>query len=443
MSDDSVRAALRSDHQLVVVEAPAGCGKTHQGADYAREWAEGGARGRRLILTHTHAARSVFADRTKEASAKVETRTIDSLIANIAPAYHAGLGIPADTAAWVRQQEDGYAMLAQKVAILLTRHPMIAAALARRYPVVICDEHQDSSGDQHAVVMAMLAASAKLRVFADPMQSIFRDKVLAGSRPRWDWAGLRISADVYEELDFPHRWKDGCPALGKWSLGARRSVLKEEPIDLRTGRPTSLEVIVAENLADRNLDYRLSKDDRKPVDRFEQGQSSLLILTHYNETARSFRGFFKRRVPLWEGHTRSALERLVEGMHGAKGDISGLAKAVVSFMGDVGKGFSPSAFGNDFVREATEGCTKRRSGKPATIQSLARHVVDDPSHRGVSKVLTRIGVLKKSDAAFSEVEVDHYSEFHDAIRLGDFENIEEGLAEITHRRTHSRPQRPQ
>jgi CRISPR/Cas system-associated endonuclease/helicase Cas3 len=36
MSDESVRAALRSDAPLVVIEAPAGCGKTHHGADYAR-----------------------------------------------------------------------------------------------------------------------------------------------------------------------------------------------------------------------------------------------------------------------------------------------------------------------------------------------------------------------------------------------------------------------
>ena len=32
---------------------------------------------------------------------------------------------------------------------------MIATAAARRYPVVLCDEHQDSSGDQHAIVMAL------------------------------------------------------------------------------------------------------------------------------------------------------------------------------------------------------------------------------------------------------------------------------------------------
>lgn len=37
MSDATVHAALRSEAPLVVVEAPGGCGRTHQGADYARE----------------------------------------------------------------------------------------------------------------------------------------------------------------------------------------------------------------------------------------------------------------------------------------------------------------------------------------------------------------------------------------------------------------------
>jgi DNA helicase-2/ATP-dependent DNA helicase PcrA len=64
VSDASVRQALRSDARLVVVEAPAGCGKTHQGADYVGEVA-GNNRERVLILTHTHAACSVFAKRTR------------------------------------------------------------------------------------------------------------------------------------------------------------------------------------------------------------------------------------------------------------------------------------------------------------------------------------------------------------------------------------------
>ena len=119
MSDDSVHAALRSDAPLVVVEAPAGCGKTTKGADYAREIAVAGGTNRLLILTHTHAACSVFADRTKGAGSRVEIRTIDSVIAHIASAYHNGLGLPADIAAWVRQHQDGYAELALSVAALL------------------------------------------------------------------------------------------------------------------------------------------------------------------------------------------------------------------------------------------------------------------------------------------------------------------------------------
>lgn len=439
MSDDSVRAALRSELPLVVVEAPAGCGKTHQGADYARELAQAGGSGRPLILTHTHAACSVFADRTKGARTKVEIRTIDSVIAHIASAYHAGLGLPADTAAWVRQDEDGYAALARKVATLLKRHPMIASALAQRHPFVICDEHQDSSGDQHSVVMALLEQGARLRVFADPMQKIFGDKTLGGSFPPCDWTELKTRAQAYEELDFPHRWNDGCPALGAWTLMARKTLMDGGPIDLRNGTPQGLEIVFAENQAQRNLEYSLSTQDRKAVDLFEQGQASLLILTRHNQTARSFRGFFNRRVQLWEGHTRSALENLVDAVNAGQGNCAALAAAIVTFMGETGKGFSPSAFGDAFEKEAREGCTKNRKGKPAAIQELARCLVDDASHRGVAMMLSRLSELRKSDAAFADIEVDHYKEFHDAIRLGDFESADKGLAEITHRRAYSRP----
>jgi len=114
MSDASVRAALRSDERLVVIEAPAGCGKTHQGADYVLDIA-GVGQGRVLILTHTHAACSVFAERTRRIGSRVEIRTIDGLIGQVAGAYHLGLGLPADTATWARRNKDGYAHLAAMV----------------------------------------------------------------------------------------------------------------------------------------------------------------------------------------------------------------------------------------------------------------------------------------------------------------------------------------
>ena len=247
MSDESVYAALRSDLPLVAVEAPAGCGKTTQGAAYAREIAIARGNTRLLILTHTHAACSVFSDRTKDVGTRVQIRTFDSIIAHIASVYHKGLGLPADTAVWVRQHDEGYADLAIKVAELLKRYPMIAASMAERYPIVVCDEHQDSSGDQHSVAMAMMEQGAKLRLFADPMQRIFKDRAVAGVCAPCDWKKLTYQAQAYEQLDTPHRWSTGCPDLGRWTLTARTALKAGGKVDLRSGLPSSVHVIFAEN----------------------------------------------------------------------------------------------------------------------------------------------------------------------------------------------------
>ncbi len=383
----------------------------------------------------------MFADRTTGAGARVEIRTIDSVIAQIAGAYHAGIGIPADTAAWVRQQKDGHGKLAVKVGGLLKRHPMIVASLARRYPVVICDEHQDSSGDQHSIAMALLDQGARVRIFADPMQEIFRESKIDGACEPYDWEELKGKAR-FEELDVPHRWAKGCPHLGQWTLKARQALKTGGKIDLKNDVPASISIVFAENQAQKNLDYRLSALDRKPVDGFVNNHASLLVLTKYNDTARSLRSFFNRRILLWEGHTRTGLEKLVDRISSANGDCAALAAAVVEFMDGVGKGFSPSAFGNQFEQEAREGCAKARRGKPATLQALARFLVEESDHRGVAKMLRRLWELKEGDGAFADVEVDCHKEFWDAVKLGDFLSIQDGLAEIAHRRTYSRPKPP-
>src|SRR6202042_1829727 len=66
VSDTSVASALRSKARLVIVEAPAGCGKTHQGADYAGEAAGQTGHGRVLILAHNHPGCDVFPRRTRD-----------------------------------------------------------------------------------------------------------------------------------------------------------------------------------------------------------------------------------------------------------------------------------------------------------------------------------------------------------------------------------------
>lgn len=443
MSDESVRAALRSDAPLVVVEAPAGCGKTHQGADFAREMAATGKSGRLLILAHTHAACSMFSAHTRNVGSRIEIRTIDSLIGQIASAYHKGLQLPADIPGWVRQRKEGHAELAGKVAALLKRYPMIAASLVQRHPIAICDEHQDSSGNQHSVVMALLGQGARVRIFADPMQNIFNDRVGDDSLT-WDWKTLTSRAQAFEQLDVPHRWKNGCPQLGQWILKAREALKTQGKVNLRNGRPPSVNIVFGENIARKNFDYQLSDQDRKPVDAFEKAQQSLLILTRYNNTAGSLRSFFNRRIPLWEGHARTSLEKLMNVVHCSEGDPAIVAQGVVEFMGNIGKGFSPSAFGNELERQAQEGCRAKRRGKPAKIQALARLLVDNPDHRGVARMLRRLWELKtSSDSDFADVEVDCYKEFWDAIRLEGFEAADVGLAEITHRRAYSHPKPPE
>jgi len=201
-------------------------------------------------------------------------------------------------------------------------------------------------------------------------------------------------------------------------------------------------IVYADNQAKKTLDYQLAPAARKPIDAFEKGQASLLILTHHNPTARSLCAFFGLRIPLWEGHVRSGLENLVITMTAKQGEKDALAAAVVQFMGDVGIGFSPSAFGDRFQQEVHEGCVKATKGRPASIQELARFLVAEPDHRGVAKMLRRLAQFKENDPAFADVEMDCYREFWDAVKLGTFGTADAGLAEITHRRTHMRPKPP-
>jgi len=66
----------------------------------------------------------------------------------------------------------------------------------------------------------------------------------------------------------------------------------------------------------------------------------------------------------------------------------------------------------------------------------------EPDHRGVAKLLARLAELKQGDADFADIEIDHSREFWEAVRLGNFEDLDAGLAEITHRRTYGRPKPP-
>ncbi|HJS09647.1 ATP-dependent helicase [Sphingopyxis sp.] len=441
MSDASVAEGLRSDARLVVVEAPGGCGKTYQGASYASDVAPGLGGGRLLILTHTNAACDVFASRTRGRSRRVEIRTIDGLIGEIAAAYRGALGLPEDVGAWARREPSGYDRLAQKVARLLTANPWIGRCLAWRYPIVICDEHQDASADQHEIVMSLYHAGSRVRVFADPMQMIFNGTQAERTAAEQRWVEMKAAADRFEELDQPHRWAGIQPTLGAWIMEARTTLRDGGQIDLTANLPSGLSVHIAENTSPQRTGFRVAANVSQPIYARANAQS-MLVLTGQNDRVTALRGFFNRRLTVWEGHVREALSDLAAHCTASQGDAEALARGTLTFMGRVATGFSPTAFGNRFVQEAQQGCAKTCNGKPQHLQAMARHIVETPDHRGVAKALDHLRGLIAGESAFAEVRVHHHREFAEAIQLCRFENADDGFAEIARRRTHARPQIP-
>ena len=438
MTDEEVVTLLDSEAPLVVVEAPAGCGKTYQGACYARRVASRLTSGRILILTHTHAACAAFAKETRATHRRVEIRTIDSLMVQIAGAYHKSLELPLDVAAWARRPgKNGYAEIAVRVAKLILSCPYIAEALAKRFPFVVADEYQDTSKEQDAVIMAIGRAGATLRIFGDPMQNIYtRGAAAKETLARWDKAK---SAAVFADLCTPHRWRDGTLALGEWVLWARQTLKDGKPIDLRGPLPEGLTILYADNVA-LGRGFRLSGTDREPIDTIARAGNQILILTAQNDMTQALAAFWNRSIPVWEGHTRTALDRLISVTDACPDDAVTVASALVTFLGEVASGFSPSSHGKRFVQEVSAGCTASTRGKPASIQQLSRCILNEPNHVGVSKCLALLSRFRQERVAgFEKIKVDYRSEYRDAIRLGEFTDVHQGMAEISKRRTFARP----
>lgn len=445
MSDETVAKLLRSNEPLVIVEAPAGCGKTYQGAAYARDAVSFIGSGRLLILTHTHAACAVFAERTQGAGSRVEIKTIDALIAQIATAYHKPLGLPRDLSSWAwHGNGQGFDIMATKVAAFLRLQPMVSRTLAQRYPIVICDEHQDSSVDQHTVVMALRDGGAVLRIFGDPLQRIYgakkTDKATRTDRERWE--SLKASGAT-DKLDFPHRWKDGCPALGEWIRSARRCLENGQPIDLTGPLPVSLRILSGNNIAQKHTGFLLSKAHRKPIDELVRNRDQLMILASQNDLVAALRAFWNRTIPIWEGHTREALAALIGVLRTQQGNAEALAEGLVAFVGAVAVGFSKSSHGDRLIEEIRNAARRPTTGKPANIQAIAQCLLADPSHTGAAAALDLIRTYIEAKAAgFDKVRLDLRTEFKDAIRIAQFATADEAFAQISRKRSLARPSPP-
>lgn len=229
----SIEDSLLSAAPFVLVEAPAGCGKTHVACDYARTIAPGLPEGRRvLVLAHTNAAVEEFISRTRDFKRQISVSTFDSLSLGLIRPYARALGLPYP----IRVGEGGVRVspevLSAKAAELLERCPSIASMLAQLFPTIILDEHQDASREQHTIAVTLRQAGALVRAFGDPMQRIFLNEA------EFPWDDIKRDADLIDGLSHPHRWKDNL-ALGAWILQCRQRLLVGKPVDL-AGAPTSV-----------------------------------------------------------------------------------------------------------------------------------------------------------------------------------------------------------
>jgi DNA helicase-2/ATP-dependent DNA helicase PcrA len=327
----------------------------------------------------------------------------------------------------------------------MSRAPEIPRALAARYPIVICDEHQDCSSAQNRLVLSLHQAGACVRIFGDAMQAIFNKTKSEQRAWQQRWKTLQEAADIVERLETPHRWrKHHAGELGDWIQEARQALGSGEAVDLRGELPEGVFVFRGDNQANpsaRNL-YQLKRDERRPIDQYVNEDASLLILSPTNATCQTLRAFFGRRVAIWEGHTRYGLSKLVLGCQQSQGDSARLAEALIEFVQGVATGFSDSAYGRVLRREVAESCSSTRRGRPAKIQAIARSIVEYPNHRGIGQALKELIRLINDDETFKGLKVDLWRELRDATRLADYDDPDECLAELALRRSYSRIEIP-
>ena len=430
MADAAVAAALRSAARLVVIEAPGGCGKTYQGAAFAADICPTLAPGRLLVLTHTHAACDVFADRTR-GLAGLEIRTVDSLIGQIAEAY--------PEPGMAQGALPDYDRNGRWAAGLLKRRPFIAEMLARRYPMVICDEHQDASAEQHAVIVALHGAGARIRAFGDPMQRIYGAGTTTAQGQADDdrWAAFQAAADLSEPLDVPHRWRGGGEDLGAWILENRTILAAGGKLRLTGALPSGLKVVFADNTAQRNLGFQLDARDRRNLDSDFMGNQPLVILSHHNATVQAIRAFLGRSMPIWEGHTRSALPTLVQRLSSC-----GDAAAVAGFGGGVrARGL------HGLLRQPVRHAISQRGGR-RMCKAGAREAGADPGLGAPDRRPTRPPRRRRLSAGPARCPQGPPGlRWHphrlsagvwEAVRLGASANPQTGLAELARHNAHAR-----
>ena len=146
-------------------------------------------------------------------------------------------------------------------------------------------------------------------------------------------------------------------------------------------------------------------------------------------------------MPIWEGRRRDYLTALVTCSRSNSGNVDAISDGFLTFLYATTAKFSASSHGNRFEAQIEDRCSKRARGSTIHLQAMAGHLLDEPDQRGVAKALLKLSELVRArENGFDEVALNLKSEIRDAIHLGRFENVDDGFAEISRRRSFSHPQ---
>ncbi len=370
---------LHSDAPTAVVEAPAGCGKTHSAVEYAKQAAPNLREGNILLLSHTHAACSVFEARTGDGSNRINVNAIDSFCMQVVSPYAAALNLPSPLERYVGNHPGGvpYEALPAKAVELLTRAPSIASVVAACFPIIILDEHQDASPDQHKIMQILNeAGGSKLRIFGDPMQAIYDDDGTVV-----DWPHLWQTAHGRHMLDTPHRWSHNT-ALGDWILRSRTALQAGERI-------TADEQIITVTSAARLAGFT-SISDRSAcsqiIRQFERLQGSKVILAFRNDMVRSIAEASAWRIMINEGARIEALEDYLGKIIAGNGSPSILTVDFLDFMADMGAGLGDGVRNSLKDRLGTACINKHRAGQNQTaFLDPLEFIYASPDHKGIAQ----------------------------------------------------------
>ncbi len=336
MSLDDVRAALRSNARVVLVEAPAGCGKTHEAASLGAEVSRDLPAGRSvLLLAHTNAAVREFKTRASQLGARVVASTIDAFALEIAAPYAKALGLSHPLRPGATEGSTPFGEIVEKACELLRRSPSIAGLIAHRHPMLVLDEHQDASTSQHLLLAELLKTKRTIaRIFADPMQAIYG---FGGSLVDWD--DVIAQADTHTALDSPQRWIDQ-PELGDWLLQAR-GALKAGYV-LPADAPESVRFHWVNDLPDAhprlfNAPFQLTLPMREVLSGLS---GSVGILATHNAHCLGLRAITGREIPIYEGSDTSAAYELLDQALAVVGDPQKLATLAVAALAASSVGFT-------------------------------------------------------------------------------------------------------